>query len=148
MRISEPAKIPNRVEINGIPPKSSGLSKVNLKLPVNTSVPTVAINRPKAADIKPFSVDSFAMLEMVARPRIPKAKNSGGPNLRAIDAKRGAPRMRTIALNIPPRVDDTMANPMASAVLPDFDMGYPSRSVAAATGEPGIPKVMEVIAPP
>jgi len=106
------------------------------------------MSNPKIPEIKPLMVDSLETLAIAVKPNIANIVYSGGPNFKATLAKRGATVIKTRTLTIPPKTDAVVARAMAFPVSPFWLMGYPSSTVAAAAGVPGIPKVIEVIAPP
>src|SRR5687767_3394666 len=98
-----------------------------------------------ANDLSGFTPPSPTKLENV---RSWMAKNSGGPNFRAISAKIGAKKViSTIEKNAPTN-EDVKAAVSASPLWPALASGQPSNVVATDHGSPGILKSTEVIAPP
>ena len=69
--------------IKPIPASKLGLSSVNLAVPENGSVPTVARIRPPTPEMAPLIRSFPAKLLISTIPNTPRAKYSGGPNARA-----------------------------------------------------------------
>ena len=84
----------------------------------------------------------------VAKARIISAKISGSPKSSATEAKGGANRVnRTIEI-VPPAKDASAAAIRALSASPCMANGRPSKVVATAVEAPGMPRVMDEIAPP
>jgi hypothetical protein len=73
---------------------------------------------------------------------------SGGEKLLANLASVGAATIKTNPPNSPPSADAEIAMPIASEARPLCAIGYPSNSVAAASGVPGIRSRIAEIDPP
>ena len=76
------------------------------------------------------------------------AKISGGPKLSATDASGGAKAVKNMFETVPPMNDATAAVTRARLARPCMANGRPSNVVATAVDAPGIPSVIELIAPP
>jgi len=81
-------------------------------------------------------------------PNIIRAKYSSGPNLRANLANCGAINIKQKVEIIPPVAEAIVATPIAFPASPFWDKGYPSSTVAAAEGVPGIERRIADIDPP
>ena len=76
------------------------------------------------------------------------AKISGGPKLKATVASGGANAVKRILDTVPPMNEAIAAVTSARLALPFNASGLPSKVVATAVEAPGIPSVIELIAPP
>ena len=76
------------------------------------------------------------------------ANSSGGPNLSANSASGGANRVNRTTEIVPPMNEATAAAVSARSALPACASGRPSNTVATAVEAPGMPRVMELMAPP
>jgi hypothetical protein len=88
------------------------------------------------------------MLEIMLIPKKAKAKVSGALNFRAMLARVGAIKISIMPLIMPPPKEATVEIPKA---LPDSPLrvkGYPSKTVAAADGVPGVLIRIAVMEPP
>ena len=84
----------------------------------------------------------------VAKARIIKANSSGGPKASATSARGGANRVNSTTEMVPPTNDATAAAIRARSALPCKAMGRPSKVVATAVEAPGMPSMIEEMAPP
>jgi len=108
----------------------------------------VASNRPKHPETSPLIKLSLEITAMAISPVMAKAVYSGGANLRATMARRGANAISTRPPKNPPSADAEIAIPIASAARPFCAIGYPSIRVAAASGVPGIRNKIAEMEPP
>ena len=76
------------------------------------------------------------------------AKTSGSPKESATVAKRGAKAVNITFETVPPANDAKAAATSATCALPANARGRPSNVVATAVDAPGIPRVIDDIAPP
>lgn len=123
-------------------PKSKRMS------PVIGSLPTTPTNSPIRPAIRPFTILPRDTATTQASAIMVSAKNSGGPNLSENVANGPAISIRTIAENVPPMNEASVAQPIARPGCPLMAMGYPSRAVAADCGVPGMLMRMAEIEPP
>ena len=84
----------------------------------------------------------------VAKARIIRANISGGPNASATSAKGGANRVNSTTETVPPTKDAVAAATSALSASPLSASGRPSKVVATAVEAPGMPSMIEEIAPP
>ena len=84
----------------------------------------------------------------VAKARTISANSSGGPKRRANAASGGANSVNSTTEIVPPMNEATAAVTSARSALPAMASGRPSKTVATAVDAPGIPRVIELIAPP
>jgi len=131
-----------------MPPRSSIDPNVSRGQPDKGSKPIVVIINPNIPEIKPFKIDFPETVIMMPRPKKAKAKNSGGPNFKAILAICGEQKVIIKALINPPKKDAMVAMPIAFPANPFLPITYPSNTVAAAEGVPGIPIKIAEIDPP
>jgi hypothetical protein len=75
-------------------------------------------------------------------------KSSGESKARMIGLAIGIKAASTTAPKIPPNIEETRELAKAQPAFPCWAMGKPSRIVDVVAVSPGIPKRMEVIAPP
>ena len=101
-------------------------------------MPTVEISRPKSAVIRPLSRDFPEIETITESPKTANAKNSAGPNFKAIFEINGERNVIHKAPIIPPQNEENRATASARPASPLFAIGYPSRIVAAAAGVPGV----------
>jgi len=113
------------------------------------------MSRPMVASTSPISIEKIVLgmssppsPMKVAKASTMRANSSAGPNLRANSASGGANRVNRITDMVPPMKDATAAAVRAWSALPAVASGRPSNTVATAVDAPGIPKVMELMAPP
>ncbi len=85
---------------------------------------------------------------MVTRPNTASRKNSGGPNSKISCLATGNTISRVMTPKRPPSGEAVAAEPMASAALPCFASGKPSKVVAAFGAVPGVLSRMAEMAPP
>lgn len=142
------ANKPIRTGRRGNPVIRLGILKEKRAYPVIGSSPIVAIRRPKKPAINPLTSDFPETLAIMVRPNIIRAKYSSGPNLRANRANCGAINIKQKVEIIPPVVDAIVAIPIAFPASPFWANGYPSSTVAAADGVPGIEIRIADIDPP
>ena len=96
----------------------------------------------------PFSGDFPVRVTVTDRPKTARAKYSGALNRSAKLARIGAKKVRQSAVKVPPMPEAIVAMPMALPAIPFCAKGYPSNTVAAAAGVPGVLIRMEAIPPP
>ena len=81
----------------------------------------------------------FQEIEMMTdKPKIASVKNSAGPNFSAIFEMSGDKNVMTSAPMIPPLKEENKAIVNARPGSPFCPIGYPSSTVAAAAGVPGV----------
>jgi hypothetical protein len=83
----------------------------------------VAINIPNNPDNKFFNTELFPTVANIEIAKIVKVKYSGGENLYAISARRGAAIIKQITLIIPPIPEETVAIPSALPASPGAGAG-------------------------
>ena len=76
------------------------------------------------------------------------AKIAAGPKATETRAKAGAAKIRTASEKMPPNSEAKVAQPMARSALPARAIGYPSSTVAADCGVPGVLIRIAEIEPP
>ncbi len=76
------------------------------------------------------------------------ANSSGGPKRSANSASGGANSVNRTTEMVPPMKDAAAAVTRARSALPATAIGRPSNTVATAVDAPGMPSVIELIAPP
>ncbi len=96
----------------------------------------------------PFSGDLPVRVTVTESPKTARAKYSGALNRRAKLARIGAKKVRQRAVKVPPIPEAIVAMPMALPAMPFWARGYPSNTVAAAAGVPGVLIRMEAMPPP
>ena len=84
----------------------------------------------------------------VAKASIIKANISGEPNTSANSASGGAKAVNRMTEIVPPTNDAVAAAISALSALPCSASGRPSKVVATAVEAPGIPSMIELMAPP
>ena len=84
----------------------------------------------------------------VAKANIINANSSGGPKARATSAKGGAKAVNNTTEMVPPTNEATAAAIKALSASPLSAIGRPSNVVATAVDAPGIPNIIELMAPP
>ena len=77
-----------------------------------------------------------------------RANSSGGPKDRAKSANGGANRVKRIIDTVPPKKEAVAAAMRAVSAWPFSAIGRPSKVVATAVEAPGIPSMIELMAPP
>ena len=85
---------------------------------------------------------------MTERPKIASPKYSTGPNSSATLETKGDAKVMINAPTTPPKNEANSAMAMARPASPRFAIGYPSMTVAAAAGVPGVLMRMAEMAPP
>src|SRR5262249_55446316 len=122
--------------------------KVRRNWPVTISSPTVARMNPiriETKDLRGFPPPSPTKLEKVSNWM---AKNSGGPNFRAISASNGAKRVISTMEKNAPIKEEEKAAVKACPPCPCRAIGKPSNVVATDQGSPGMLNKIDVMAPP
>ena len=76
------------------------------------------------------------------------ANSSGAPNAKATSASGGAKPVNRMIEMVPPTNDATAAATKARSARPCSAIGRPSKVVATAVDAPGIPSMIDEIAPP
>ena len=122
--------------------------KISLGSPDIMSMPTVANTNPKHIENKVFGISSPPKPIKVAKAKSINAKISGSPKSRATWARGGAKAVNKRLATVPPTKDATAAVTNARSARPLRAIGLPSNVVATAVDAPGMPSVMEEIAPP
>ena len=84
----------------------------------------------------------------VAKASSISANSSCGPNFSAKAASGGAARVNSTTDTVPPMKEAIAAAMRAWSPLPAMASGLPSKTVATAVDAPGMPRVMEEMAPP
>ena len=95
-----------------------------------------------------FGMSSPPRPTNVANAKSMSAKISGFPNDRATDASIGANPVNSTLEIVPPANDASAAVTSAICARPVRAIGRPSNVVATAVDAPGIPSVIDEIAPP
>ena len=121
---------------------------INLGLPEIMSRPIVASTRPIKIEKIVFGISSPPKPINVAKASIINANSSGGPNFSANAASGGANSVNRTTEIVPPINEATAAAVRALSALPCWASGRPSNTVATAVDAPGMPSVIELIAPP
>ena len=122
--------------------------KTSLGSPEMPSKPTVASTSPRQIDRIVFGMSSPPSPTKVANASSISAKISGGPNERATFARSGANPVNSRFATVPPTKEAMAATTSASRARPCIASGRPSNVVATAVDAPGMPSVIEEIAPP
>jgi len=112
------------------------------------SNPTVAMTNPKQIENSVFGISSPPSPTKVAKASSISAKISGLPNESATSASSGAKPVKSRFDTVAPAKDARAATTNATCALPARAKGRPSKVVATAVDAPGIPNVMEDMAPP
>ena len=135
---SDTAKVPINIGIKPIPSSNSKYSKVNLGVAVIGSRPIIPIIIPKNTENKPFHTE-FPVRELMHKRENPVNRvYSGGPKFKAILARNPAAKINITSLKVSPNTDEYKAIFIALTPLPFCASGYPSSTVAAAAGVPGV----------
>ena len=116
--------------------------------PEMMSSPTDASTRPMRIEKMVFGMSSPLRPMNVAKARIISENSSAGPNLSANSASGGANSVNSTTEIVPPMNDATAAAVNALSARPFCASGRPSNTVATAVDAPGMPRVMELMAPP
>ena len=122
--------------------------KIRRGWPEMMSSPTVASTRPMRMEKMVLGMSSPPSPMKVANASTIRANSSGGPNLRAKAARGGAKSVNNTTEMVPPMNEAMAAAVSALSARPDCASGRPSKTVATAVDAPGMPRVMELIAPP
>src|SRR5699024_1351379 len=146
--ISEKPNTPTIKTIIPTPSSNSTLPKVNLCAPVNKSIPTVAVNKPKIADIALLIRFLDAKVAIANNPKVPTKKYSGADIFNANTVNGFENNIRIKLPHIPPIVEAVKEKLIAFPGEVFFAYSNPSITVAAAAGVPGIPRVRADIDPP
>ena len=112
------------------------------------SSPTALITSPMRIENRVLGTSSPPRPMKVAKARIISAKVSGGPNANATSASGGANRVNSTTEMVPPTKEAVAAATSALSAWPWSASGRPSKVVATAVEAPGIPSMMEEMAPP
>ena len=112
------------------------------------SKPTAANTRPRQIDRIVLGMSSPPRPTKVAKASSISAKISGGPKLSATEARSGANAVKRMIETLPPMKDARAAVTSARLARPWSASGRPSKVVATAVEAPGMPSVIELIAPP
>jgi len=131
------------------PCKKPGKSpKMSRGWPEMMSKPTAANTRPIRIEKMVFGMSSPPKPMKVANANTISANSSGGPNFNANAANGGANSVNNTTEIVPPMNEATAAADNARSALPLCAIGRPSNTVATAVDAPGMPSVMELMAPP
>ena len=132
-----------------MPWKNPGTSKkMRRGAPLTMSSPTADSTRPMKMEKKVFGMSSPPRPMNVAKASIISANSSGEPKASATFASGGANIVNRITEIVPPTKDAVAATTSARSASPFIAMGLPSNVVATAVDAPGMPSMMELIAPP
>ena len=112
------------------------------------SSPTVLNTMPIKIENKVFGMSSPPSPTKVAKAKTISAKVSGGPKAKATSASGSANRVNRITDMVPPTNDATAAATSALSAMPLSASGRPSKVVATAVDAPGIPSMIDEMAPP
>ena len=145
---SERAKSPISNGMMDIPLSRFTILKVKRRVVMVGSRPTVASNRPRLPDMSPLIIDLPATPATIVREKIISMAISGGPNRRAMEARGAATAMSTRSEQKSAKVEEYLAILSAFTPLPCLVRVYPSRTVHAEAGVPGVFRRMAVIEPP
>ncbi|MPM66177.1 hypothetical protein SDC9_113084 [bioreactor metagenome] len=124
------------------------MSKENRNTPVVASWPTIEIRMPRHPAMIPLSIFFPLTPAIIEIPKTARVKYSAGPKNRVTFAIGGAANSRTIALTTPPKTEAYRATIKADFARPFFARAYPSITVAAAFGVPGVFMSIAEIDPP
>src|SRR6056300_351794 len=102
------------------------------------SKPIIPISIPKNTENKPFQIELPVRELIQSREKPVNNVYSGGPKLSAILARKPAAKINIISLNVSPKTEEYKAIFIALTPLPCCANGYPSSTVAAAAGVPGV----------
>ena len=116
--------------------------------PEISSKPTAAKTKPMQMDKMVFGMSSPPKPTKVAKANSISAKISGGPKLSATCANNGAKPVNKTLETVPPTNDAKAAVTKARLAFPLSASGRPSKVVATAVDAPGMPYVIDEIAPP
>ena len=132
-----------------IPPRKPFRSNsIRRGAPDTWSKPTVASTRPKQIEKQVLPISSPPRPTKVAKAKSISAKISGGPKLSATVASSGAKPVNSTFDTVPPTKDAMAAATSARRALPIMASGRPSKVVATAVEAPGMPSVIDEMAPP
>ena len=95
-----------------------------------------------------FGTSSPPRPTKVAKASIIRANSSGAPNANATSASGGANIVNRITEMVPPTKDAVAAATSARSARPWMARGRPSKVVATAVDAPGIPSMIDEMAPP
>ena len=121
---------------------------ISLGSPDIISRPTVLKTKPIQIENMVFGISSPLRPTKVANARSINAKISWSPKSRAILASMGAKPVKSNMEMVPPMKEAIAAVINALSALPLRARGRPSKVVATAVEAPGIPSMIELIAPP
>ena len=116
--------------------------------PLMMSRPTAPNTRPMKMENNVFGMSSPPRPTKVANAKTISAKVSGGPKARATSARGGAKSVNRTTEMVPPTNDAVAAATSALSANPCMASGRPSKVVATAVEAPGMPSMMELMAPP
>ena len=116
--------------------------------PLMMSSPTALSARPTKIEKKVFAMSSPPRPMKVAKASSMSAKISGEPKVSAISASGGANSVNRMTEIVPPTKEAVAAPISAWSALPCRASGRPSKVVATAVEAPGMPSMIELMAPP
>ena len=122
--------------------------KIRRGSPLMMSRPTALNTRPMNMENKVLGMSSPPRPMNVAKANIISAKVSGGPKASATSAMGRAKRVNRTTEMVPPTNDAVAAATRALSASPCRASGRPSKVVATAVEAPGMPSMMELMAPP
>src|SRR3989338_2113410 len=136
-RISPIPNSPMTATMKSKPFMSSVTPNVRRSAPVTRSRPTEARMKPRRMETRDLMGLPPPRPMNAEKVRSWMAKNSGGPNLRATSARRGAKRVISTTEKSAPTKDDVKAAVSACPPSPRRAMGEPSKVGATDQGSPG-----------
>ena len=115
------------------------LPNVNLDIPLIGSFPKHPMRRPIPAAMRPLKIDPLERDAIRVMAQKHSEKYSHGPSFRATLAMIGERIVATMMEKTDPMKDAVIPMPRALPACPFCVIGYPSKQVAMADEEPGIP---------
>ena len=122
--------------------------KIRRGSPLMMSMPTALNTRPMQIEKSVLGISSPPRPMKVAKASSMSAKISGSPKSRATWASAGANPVNSMIETVPPKKDASAAATRALSALPLSASGRPSKVVATAVEAPGMPSMIELMAPP
>ena len=132
-----------------MPWKKPGRSrKISRGWPLMMSKPTALNTKPMKIEKKVLAMSSPPRPMKVAKASSMSEKISGELKRSAMSARGGANRVNSTTEMVPPTNDAVAAATRALSASPFRAMGRPSKVVATAVEAPGMPSMIELMAPP
>ncbi len=122
--------------------------KISLGSPLMMSSPTALNTRPMQIEKMVFGISSPPRPTKVAKASSISAKISGSPKSSAMLANGGAKAVKSTMEMVPPMKEASAATTRALSASPFKASGRPSKVVATAVEAPGMPSMIELMAPP